>query len=127
MKDSLLKLLFFINIIQFINTVVNVMHYLTLIHGPNAHIVIAILSIVGLMGYSGVLNAIFLKRKLELGRILFLILAMFVQIVILILSILAFSNIISYFASVAIIHGLVGLISIFNFTAAVLVVHEQQK
>ena len=87
----------------------------------------AILSIISLMGYSGILNTIFLRRKFHFGRILYLLLAILSQIVILILSILAFAKVMTYFDAIAIIHALVGFITIINFTAAVLVVDEQQK
>ena len=127
MDDSLLKLLVFVNVIQFFNTVLNVTHKLGLIASPNAHIAMAILSIIVLMGYSGVLNTIFLKRKFSFGRILYLAIAIVCQIIILILSILSGANVIQYFDAIAIIHGIVGFITIINFTAAVLVVDEQQR
>ena len=127
MEDSLFKLLIFVNIIQFLNTVLNVVHKLGLILSPNAHIAMAILSIIVLMGYSGVLNTIFLKRKFSFGRVFYLVIAIISQVVIFILSFLSFYNIIGYPDAIAIIHGIVGFITIINFTAAVLVVDEQQK
>ena len=124
--DSLIKFLVFVNVVQFINTVLNVIHKLGIIHGPNAHIAMALLCMIILMGYSGILNTLFLKRKFSFGRILYLVLAIVSQVVILILSFLAFANIMTYFDAIAIIHGIFGFIVIINFTAAVLVVDEQQ-
>ena len=87
----------------------------------------AILSMIALAGYSGILNTIFLKRKFLFGRILYMVLAMAAQVVILILSIMAFDSIMTYFEAIAIIHALVGFITVINFTAAILVVDDQQK
>lgn len=127
MDESLIKFLVFINAINVINTVLNVVHKLGIIQGPNAHIAMAILSLISLAGYSGILNTIFLRRKFHMGRILYLLLAILAQVVILILSILSFANVMTYFDAIAIIHALYGFITIINFTAAVLVVAEQQK
>ena len=57
----------------------------------------AILSMISLAGYSGVLNTIFLRRKFIFGRILYMVIAMAAQVVILILSIMAFDAIMTYF------------------------------
>lgn len=113
--------------VQFINTTLNVIHKLGKIPSSNAHIAMAILSIIVLMGYSGVLNTIFLQRKFTFGRMLYLSIAIVSQIVILILSCLSYANVITYFDAIAIIHGIVGFITIINFTAAVIVVDEQQR
>ena len=82
----------------------------------------AILSLIALAGYSGILNTIFLRRKFHMGRILYLVLAILSQVIILILSILSFDNVISYLDAITTIHALVGFITVINFTAAVLVV-----
>lgn len=97
MDPALFKLLVFINVIQVMNTFLNVIHKLKLIQGPNAHIAMAILSMISLAGYSGVLNTIFLKRRFHFGRILYMVVAMLAQAVILVLSILAFDNVMTYF------------------------------
>lgn len=102
-------------------------HKLGKIPSSNAHIAMAILSIIVLMGYSGVLNTIFLQRKFTFGRMLYLSIAIVSQIVILVLSCLSYANVITYFDAIAIIHGIVGFITIINFTAAVIVVDEQQR
>lgn len=127
MDPSLFKLLIFINAVQIINTILNVIHKLKIIHGPNAHIAMAILSMISLAGYSGILNTIFLRRKFMFGRIFYMSIAMGAQVAILILSIMSFDKIMTYFEAIAIIHGLVGFITIINFTAAVMVVDEQHK
>ena len=122
MDPALFKLMMFINAIQVINTILNVIHKLRIIHGPNAHIAMAILSMISLAGYSGILNTIFLKRKFMFGRIFYMVIAMSAQVAILILSIMSFDKIMTYFEAIAIIHGLVGFITVINFTAAVMVV-----
>ena len=122
MDPALFKLMMFINAIQVINTILNVIHKLRIIQGPNAHIAMAILSMISLAGYSGILNTIFLKRKFMFGRIFYMVIAMSAQVAILILSIMSFDKIMTYFEAIAIIHGLVGFITVINFTAAVMVV-----
>ena len=97
MDPSLFKLLIFINAVQIINTILNVIHKLKLIQGPNAHIAMAILSMISLAGYSGVLNTIFLRRKFLLGRIFYMVIAMGAQVAILILSIMSFIQVMTYF------------------------------
>lgn len=83
----------------------------------------AILSMMILGGYSGILNTIFLNRKFTVGRIAYIAGAILGQASILILSILAWVKIITYFLAIAIIHGLLGLIVALNFVCAVHVVH----
>lgn len=123
MDPFLLKILVLINILLVISTVVNVIHKLTLISGPNAHIAIAILSLLVLFGYSGVLNTIFLKRRFHRGRYYYLVIAGGSQIVILILSFLSYYHVMTYFLAIAIIHAIMGFITMINFTCAVIVVY----
>jgi multisubunit Na+/H+ antiporter MnhF subunit len=127
MDPLLLRILVIMNVLLAISTVVNVIHKLTIINGPNAHIAIAILSLLVLFGYSGVLNTMFLKRRFHLGRRLYLAVAGLSQITILILSFLSYYGVMTYFDAIAIIHALMGFITILNFTCTVLVVDEQQK
>lgn len=127
MNETLIKFLFFFNVVNGINTFINVLHKMGKLYGPTAHIAMAILSMIALLGYSGILNTIFLRRKFHFGRYLYLFLAMLSQIIILILSILSFANVMTYFDAIAIIHAFYGFITIINFTAAVLVVAEQQE
>ena len=127
MDPLLLRILVIVNILLIISTIINVIHKLTIIHGPNAHIAIAILSLLVLFGYSGVLNTMFLKRKFHTGRTLYLVIAALSQLTILVLSFLSFYNVMTYFDAIAVIHAIMGFITIINFTCAVLVVDEQQK
>jgi len=87
----------------------------------------ALLCIVILLGYSGILNTIFLKRKFQFGRKLYLTIAISSQIVVLVLSLLSYYDVMTYFVSIAIIHAIFGIIVMVNFTCAVLCVDEQQK
>ena len=86
----------------------------------------ALLSIIILLGYSGILNTVFLKRKFHFGRILYLSVAIFCQSLVMTFSFLAYYKVMTYFIAIAIIHALFGFIVMINFTSAVLVVHEQQ-
>ena len=126
MESFLIQILVLVNMLLVISTVINVIHKLKIIQGPNAHIAIAILSLLVLFGYSGVLNTIFLKRRFYRGRIIYLILASVSQGVILILSFLSFYNVMTYFDAIAIIHAIMGVIVMINFTCAVIVIREQQ-
>ena len=126
MDSFLLKILVLVNALLVISTVINVIHKLKIIQGPNAHIAIAILSILVLFGYSGVLNTLFLGRRFHRGRIIYLVIAGLSQVVILILSFLALYNVMTYFNAIAIIHAIAGFITMVNFTCAVIVVYEQQ-
>ena len=127
MDPMLLRILIVVNALLIISTVINVIHKLKIINGPNAHIAIAILSLLALFGYSGVLNTLFLKRRFHLGRKLYLLIAGLSQLVILILSFLSYYNVMTYFVAIAVIHALMGFITIINFSCAVLVVYEQQE
>lgn len=127
MDPLLLRILVIVNLLLIISTILNVIHKLTIINGPNAHIAIAILSLLVLFGYSGVLNTMFLKRKFHTGRTIYLVVAGASQLAILILSFLSYYNVMTYFDAIAIIHAIMGFITIINFTCAVLVVDEQQK
>ena len=127
MDAFLLRILVIVNILLVMSTVINVIHKLKIIQGPNAHIVIAILSILVLFGYSGILNTLFLRRKFYKGRIYYLLIAGLSQLIILLLSFLSFYKIMTYFDAIAIIHALLGFITIVNFTCAVWVVSDQQK
>lgn len=126
MDPFLLKILVLVNILLVISTIINVIHKLEIIQGPNAHIAIAILSILVLFGYSGVLNTVFLKRRFHRGRIIYLLVAGASQLAILILSFLSYYNVMTYFLAIAIIHAIMGFITMVNFTCAVIVVYEQQ-
>ena len=127
MEKLLIQITVLVNFLLVISTVINVIHKLKIIQGPNAHIAIAILSILVLFGYSGILNTIFLRRKFYLGRIIYIGLAVSCQVVILTLSFLSYYNIMTYFDAIAIIHAIMGLIVMINFTCAVIVVIEQQR
>ena len=122
-----MKMLVFMTILQIFSTIINVIHKLKLISGPNAHVAIAILSMIVLFGYSGILNTLFLRRKFLLGRIIYMGFAMISQLAILMLSIFAWVGVMSYFNAIAIIHGLMAFITIINFAAAVMVVDEQHQ
>ena len=126
MDKFLLQLLILINLLMVINTVINVIHKLTIIHGPNAHIAMAIRSLLVLFGYSGVLNTLFLKRKFYRGRIYYIVFAAAAQVVILVLSFLSYYYVMTYFCAIAIIHAIMGIIVMVNFTCAVIVIVEQQ-
>ena len=126
MDEMLMKILVFITALQIINTVINVIHKLRYIHGPPAHVAIAILSMLILFGYSGILNSLFLKRKFSVGRIAYIVVAVTSQFVILSLAIMAWTKFITYYLAIAIIHGIMGFIVAINFICAVAVVHEQQ-
>ena len=97
MDDALFKLLIFINAVQVINTILNVIHKLKIIQGPNAHIVMAILSLIALAGYSGVMNTIFLRRKFIFGRYFYMLIAIASQVAILVLSIMSYIGAMTYF------------------------------
>lgn len=127
MDSFLLRILVIVNILLVMSTVINVIHKLKIIQGPNAHIVIAILSIIVLFGYSGILNTLFLRRRFYKGRIYYLLIAGLSQVIILVLSFLSYYNVMTYYDAIAIIHGLLGFITIVNFTCAVWVVSDQQK
>lgn len=127
MDSFLLRILVIVNILLVMSTVINVIHKLKIINGPNAHIVIAILSIIVLFGYSGILNTLFLRRRFYKGRIYYLLIAGLSQVIILVLSFLSYYNVMTYYDAIAIIHGLLGFITIVNFTCAVWVVSDQQK
>ena len=122
MDPLLLRILVVVNALLIISTVINVIHKLKIINGPNAHIAIAILSLLALFGYSGVLNTLFLKRRFHLGRKLYLLIAGLSQLIILLLSFLSYYNVMTYFVAIAVIHALMGFITIINFSCAVLVV-----
>lgn len=126
MDETLKKVLVFIVALQIMNTVVNVLHKLEYLQGPPSHVAMAILSTMILFGYSGILNSIFLKRRFTIGRIAYIIGAVTGQLSILVLSILSWVNIMTYFVAIAIIHGIMGLIITLNFICAVHVVHEQK-
>jgi hypothetical protein len=126
MDPFLIRLLIFLNILNVFNTILNVIHKLEYIHGPSAHMAMAFLSIIILLGYSGILNTVFLKRKFHCGRIFYLVIAVTCQCIVLVFSFLSYYEIITYFKAIAIIHALFGFITMINFTAAVMVVHEQQ-
>ena len=127
MNEALLKMLAFITALQIFNTIINVIHKLEIIHGPPAHVAIAILSMIIIFGYSGILNQLFLNRKLQLGRKIYLSFAFTSQLVILTLAILAWVEVITYFHAIAVIHAILGLIVAVNFVGAVLVVDEQER
>ena len=127
MDALLIRILVLVNMLLVVSTVINVIHKLRIISGPNAHIAIAILSLLVLFGYSGVLNTIFLKRRFYRGRIWYLTVASFTQLVILILSFLSYYNVMTYFTAIAVIHALMGFITMVNFSCAVIVVIEQQR
>ena len=122
-----MKILVFMVALQVMSTIVNVIHKLRLIDGPPAHVAIAILSMIVLFGYSGILNTLFLQKKFFMGRIIYMVVAMGSQLVILLLSIFAWVGVMTYFNAIAIIHGIVGFITIINFYCAVIVVDVQQK
>jgi hypothetical protein len=82
----------------------------------------ALLCIIILLGYSGILNTIFLKRKFQFGRKLYLSIAITSQIAVLILSFLSYYDVMTYFLAIAIIHAIFGFIVMINFTSAVLCV-----
>lgn len=127
MDKLLVQILVLVNMLLLISTVINVVHKLQLISGPNAHIAIAILSLLVLFGYSGVLNTVFLKRRFYRGRVYYIAIAAATQFTILILSFLSYYNVMTYFLAIAIIHALMGFITMVNFTCAVIVVIEQQR
>lgn len=127
MDALLIRILVLVNMLLVVSTVINVIHKLRIISGPNAHIAIAILSLLVLFGYSGVLNTIFLKRRFYRGRIWYLTFASFTQLIILILSFLSYYNVMTYFTAIAVIHALMGFITMVNFSCAVIVVIEQQR
>ena len=127
MEPFLIRILVLINMLLVISTVINVIHKLKIIQGPNAHIAIAILSLLVLFGYSGVLNTVFLKRRFYRGRIIYIVLAALSQGIILILSFLSYYNVMTYFDAIAIIHAIMGIIVMINFTCAVIVIREQQE
>ena len=127
MNECLGKMLLFITFLSIINTFINVIHKMELIHGPPAHVAMAILCMIILFGYSGILNTLFLKRRFMLGRIAYMIVAMGSQSVVLILSILAWMEIITYLHAIAIIHAIFGFIVTINFMCAVWCVEEQRK
>ena len=57
---------------------------------------------------------------------MYLVVAFTCQGIILCLAILAWTNVITYYLSIAIIHGIMGFIVAVNFICAVYVVHEQK-
>lgn len=96
MDPFLLKILFLVNAMLVISTTVTVVYKLGMINGPNAHIVIAILSILVLIGYTGVLNAVFLQKRFRQGRIFYILVAALIQFTILVLSFLSVYNVLQY-------------------------------
>lgn len=126
MDERLMKILAFIVALQIMSTTINVLHKLEYLSGAHSHVAMAILSTMILLGYSGILNTIFLKRKFTAGRIAYIIGAFLGQLTILILSIMAWVGVVTYFSAIAIIHGIMGLIVTLNFVCAVHVVHEQK-
>ena len=127
MKKLLLEILIFLNLLLVISTAVNVVQKLTLISGPSAHIIIALINILVIFGYIGVLNTLFLKKKFYVGRIIYITTASVCQFVILVLSFLAYFNIMSYSLVIVIIYAISGFITMVNFSCAVLVIVEQQR
>ena len=124
MDKLLMKILIMMNLLLTISPAVNACQKLNMIEGPPAHIIISLLSEIVLFGYIGVLNAIFLKKKFYRGRVLYIDGACSCQFVILILSFLSYLKIISYNLAIVIIYAIMGLITMINFTCAVIVVIE---
>lgn len=81
----------FLSALGIFNTIINVLNKLNLLDGPPTRVAQAVLSIIVLFGYTGVLNTVFLKKKFMLGRLIFMVFAIISQIVILTLAILSWT------------------------------------
>jgi hypothetical protein len=118
----------FVTLLQIFNTIIGVLDKLKHIDGPPARFACALLNILVLLGYSGILNTIFLKRNLQRARIVYLFIAIAIQITILILAILSWTeSILTYYVANAVIQGLTGILTAINLICTVFVVNEQHE